>query len=73
MTNTQSRIVFEGFGYTASIAGFKAINGPFLCVTRKDKGGRYMSGAQALEWAQSIETALDKQEARALCKAVYDG
>jgi hypothetical protein len=69
--NTQSRMVFNGFGYEASIAGFKANNGPFLCITRKDKGGKYLSGAQALEWCNAIETSIDDKERATLCRAVY--
>lgn len=66
----KSRIVFEGYGYLASIAGYSTENGPFLCVTRKNKGC-YLSGDNARTWAEAIETAIDKQEARALCAAIY--
>lgn len=69
----QSRVLFEGYGYTAAIAGFKAVNGPILSVTRGDKGGKYMTGQDALSWAGHIETAMDAREAAALCKAAYHG
>ena len=64
-------IIFEGYGYVASIAGFEAVNGPFLSVTRKGRGGRYISGQAAIDWAEEIKSAIDKQEARALCYAIY--
>lgn len=76
---TQSRIIFKGYGYEAAIAGFKAVNGPILSVTRKTppgsdtlSKGKYLTGVEALEWAESIETAIDNQERRALCKAIYE-
>lgn len=63
-------IIYQGHGYTASIAGFKALNGPFLCITRK-AGGKYLSGAEAISWAEHIRTALDSREAAALCRAIF--
>lgn len=68
----KSRIVFEGFGYTAAIAGYNAVNGPFLTITRKGHGGKYVAGDDALMWCEEIETALDAKEAAALCKALYN-
>jgi hypothetical protein len=73
-TNTEqtSHIVFEGFGYTAAIAGYNAVNGPFLTITRKGHGGKYVAGDDALMWCEELETALDAKEAAALCKAIYN-
>lgn len=68
----KSRTVFEGFGYTATIAGYNAVNGPFLTITRKGHGGKYIDGEEALSWCEEIETALDAREAAALCKAIYN-
>lgn len=66
----QSRTVFEGYGYVAAIAGFQAIGGPFLSVTRDGKG-KYLQGQQAVEWCEAIETAIDNKEAAALCRHIY--
>ena len=68
----QNRIVYEGYGYTAAIAGFNAVNGPFLSVTRKDRGGKYLAGNEALKWCEAIESAIDSGEAAFLCKAIYN-
>lgn len=65
--------IYQGHSYTAQLAGFKAHNGPFLCVTRGERGGKYLSGPDALTWADAITTAIDAREAAALCKAVYNG
>ena len=72
MSNTQSRIICTSHGYIAELAGFKAHSGPFLCVTREGKGGKYVSGPIALEWAEALETSIDSKEQAALCRAIYD-
>lgn len=76
--NTQPRTICKTHGYEASIAGFNAHNGPFLAVTRKAPAnadtltqGRFLSGAEALQWAEALETALDAKEQAALCRAIY--
>ena len=63
----KSVIVFEGFGYLACYAA----KGQILAVTRGDKG-KYLKGQEAIEWAESIKTAIDNREAAALCKAIYN-
>lgn len=65
-------IIYQGYGYTASLAGLAAINGPFLCVTRNSKG-KYLSGQQAIDWHDHIITAIDSKESAALCRAIYQG
>lgn len=67
----QPRKVFEGYGYVAAIAGFQAIGGPFLSVTRNGKG-KYLQGDQAAEWCEAIENAMDNKEAAALCRHIYN-
>lgn len=69
MTN-ESRILCTVYGYKAAIAGYKAHNGPFLSVTRQGKG-KYLSGAEAIQWAEAIETSIDASEKAALCRAIY--
>lgn len=70
----RSRLVFEGYGYTVSIAGFDAKNGPFLCVSRNAKDGtrgRYVQGRAAIRWAEHFDTAIDDKERQMLCSAIY--
>lgn len=58
------RIIFQGFGYTASAHKIG------LIVQYKDKGGVHLPFPEAQEWIEAIEQAVDKDEARVLCKAV---
>lgn len=70
--NTQSRIICQAHGYTADVAGFKCHNGPILSVTRKNHGGRYITGQDAIKWAEAIETSIDAGVQAALCRAIFN-
>lgn len=78
-TNTQNKLIFDGFGYTACFLGKHQI----LTVTRKNKTGdhhlkgKYLQGDEAIKWATAIENALaddlaGNAEAAMLCKAIYN-
>ncbi len=60
-----AKIIFEGFGYTASQHKFG------LIVTGR-KGGKCLHYPAAIEWIDAIQTAIDDTERAALCKAVYN-
>ena len=64
MSKVYPRIIFQGFGYTASAHKIG------LTVQYKDKGGVHLPFPKAQEWIEAIEQAVDKYEARALCMAV---
>ena len=46
--------------------------GALLVITKPSGGGRYMQGEMAEEWANAIQTAIDKSEANALCRAIIN-
>lgn len=64
MSTVYPRIIFQGFGYFASAHKIG------LIVQYKDKGGVHIPFPKAQEWIEAIEQAVDKGEARALCKSV---
>lgn len=80
MTNTtQSKVIFEGFGYTACFHGKHQM----LTVTRENKTGKthlkgkFLQGAEAIKWATAIENSLADDlagnvEAAMLCRAIYN-
>ncbi len=72
---THSRTLCTTHGYTAAIAGYNAVRGPFLSITRELRGetkGTYLAGADAIKWAEAIETAIDAGEQAALCRVIYN-
>lgn len=60
--NTQSRVLFNHAGYTACAIKIG------LTVQKGDRG-IHLPFPQAKQWIESIEQAVDKDEALALCKA----
>ena len=42
-----------------------------LSVSRRDKDGRAIVGADAVAWWEAIRTAIDANEQAALCRAIY--
>ena len=43
-----------------------------LVITRPKGNRRFLQGTQAIDWANAIQTALDKSEANALCYAIIN-
>lgn len=60
------QIIFKNAHYTAT--QFK--DGLIVQSNRIQKGIHLVKAA---EWIEAIKTAIDKDEAHALCKAVYNG
>lgn len=65
-------VIFENSHYQAC-----AFNGPngnqSLIVSRNRKqGGKHLIGPQAAKWIEAIRTAIDADEANALCRAVVN-
>ena len=64
--------IFDGPHYRA-----EWIDGPHggLCVTSKRKAGGVIlrTSDEAWEWRNHIESAIDKIEANALCRALLEG
>lgn len=56
--------------YTAEYG--ETARGPLLVVTKTKGGGSYIEGEDAEDWADHIRSAIDKNEANALCKALLD-
>lgn len=82
--NSSSRILYKGHGYTAAVSGFQAHGGPFLSVTRGERGV-YLSGAEAVKWTKAIEDEvkeaqelaeetgfLDHSVITAYCRTIYN-
>jgi hypothetical protein len=65
----QSTIIYKGRHYTAC-----SLRDGSLVVTRnRGRGGARLIGASAALWAEHIRTAIDGDEAHALCRAVIKG
>ena len=62
----QLRVIFQNHHYQAAV-----LRGESLIVSRQGKqGGKHLVGAAAREWIDAIETAIDRDEASALCRAI---
>lgn len=64
--------VIKTHGYEAAFIPEKeGKRDALLSVTRRNKGGRYLVGADAVTWWHAIQTAIDAKEQAALCQAIY--
>ena len=71
MIDSKPTTIFENQHYHACVLFYAGKES--LVVSRKRKqGGKHLIGPKAAEWIEAIRTAIDTDEASALCRAVVN-